>query len=323
MSATPRLVLVTGPTGAGKSELALGLAEQLGGEIVGADSIQLYRRLDIGSAKPTAAERARVPHHLVDRVDPRSEYTAADFAEDAAQAVDEIAGRGAVPIVVGGSALYQRALLRGICEAPGSDPAIREDLATRAEVDGWPALHAELSRLDPDTAARIHPNDRIRIERALEVVLASGQSLSAHQRGHGELPERYPSLKLGVNIPREALYERIDRRVLAMVDAGWFAEVEALLSDGYDPGLKPLQAIGYRDVVAHLRGEREFEEAIRRIQRDTRRFAKRQLTWFRKDRDVNWYRPRVGLAGELADAVGRFHRGEDPDLPAGDESAKP
>ncbi len=318
-----RLILVTGPTGVGKSDLALGLAEALRGEIVGADSVQLYTRLDIGSAKPTAEERARVPHHLVDRIDPRQEYTAADFARDATAAVEEIAARGGAPIVVGGTALYQRALLRGICEAPGADPALRERLAARAAAEGWPALHAELATRDPEAAARIHPNDRIRIERALEVALAGGQPMSRRQDDHGGQPERFPTLKLGVNLPREELYARIDRRVAAMVGAGWFAEVEGLLADGYDPALKPLQAIGYRDVVACLRGELTLEEAVRRIQRDTRRFAKRQLTWFRKDRDVHWYRPRAGLAEELAAAVGRFLRGEDPDLPDGDESAKP
>ncbi len=319
----PRIVVVAGPTGVGKSDLALGLAERLGGEIVGADSIQLYRHLDIGSAKPTVAERARIPHHLVDRIDPRQPYTAADFADDAARAIDGILERGARPLVVGGTLLYQRALVYGICDAPGEVAGIRAELARRAELEGWPALHAELERRDPDAAAKIHPNDRIRIERALEVLESGGRAMSDRQREHASAPPRYETLELGVNLPREQLYRRIERRVDAMIDAGWFGEVEALLAAGYDPALKPLQAIGYRDVVACLRGEIDRDEAVRRIRRDTRRFAKRQLTWLRRSPRVSWYGPRAGLAGELEPAVRRFFEGDDPDLPPMDESAKP
>jgi len=319
----PRIAVVAGPTGVGKSDVALELAELLGGEIVGADSVQLYRLLDIGSAKPTAAERARVPHHLVDVIDPREPYTAADFSRDAARCIDDIHARGAVPLLVGGTALYVRAVLRGICEAPGEATALREEINARAAEEGWPALHAELARTDPAAAARIHPNDRIRIERALEVALSGGGAMSERQAEHAAEPPRYEALHLVVNVPRDALYARIDQRVQRMLDAGWFAEVEALLGAGYDADLKPLQAIGYRDVVACLRGEIDRDEAVRRIQRDTRRFAKRQLTWLRKEPGVRWYLPRVGLARELAPGIARFLAGDDPGLPEMDESAKP
>lgn len=321
--AAPRIVVVAGPTGVGKSDVALELAEHLGGEIVGADSVQLYRHLDIGSAKPTREERARVPHHLVDVLDPREPYTAADFARDAADAIGDIRSRGAVPLLVGGTALYVRALVEGICEAPGEATEVREALARRAEAEGWPALHGELARRDPVAAERIHPNDRVRIERALEVALTGGGAMSTRQAEHRQAPPRFRALHLALNIPREELYARIDLRVEIMLDGGWFAEVEALLDAGYDADLKPLQAIGYRDVVACLRGEVEREEAVRRIQRDTRRFAKRQLTWLRKEPGVRWYRPRTGLARELAPGITRYLAGEDPGLPDMDESAIP
>lgn len=321
--AAPRIVVVAGPTGVGKSDVALELAEHLGGEIVGADSVQLYRHLDIGSAKPTREERARVPHHLVDVLDPRESYTAADFARDAGNAIGDIRSRGAVPLLVGGTALYVRALVEGICEAPGETTEVRETLARRAAAEGWPALHEELARLDPVAAERIHRNDRIRIERALEVALTGGGAMSLRQAEHRQAPPCFLALHLALNIPREELYARIDRRVEFMLDGGWFAEVEALLDAGYDADLKPLQAIGYRDVVACLRGEVEREEAVRRIQRDTRRFAKRQLTWLRKEPGVHWYRPRTGLARELAPGIARYLAGENPGLPDMDESAKP
>ena len=304
------IVAVIGPTGIGKSDLGLELAERFGGEIVSADSIQLYRYLDIGSAKPTRAERERVPHHLVDIVDPDVEYTAADFERDALAAVDDIHSRGALPVVVGGTALYLRVLLWGLCEAPPADETIRRELAARAQAEGWPALHAELATLDPTTAARVHPNDRIRIERGLEVVLASGKPLSEYQQG-GFGPPRYRSFVVGLNVPREQLYERINHRVERMISSGWFEEVESVLARGYDAQLKPLQAIGYRDVVACLQGNIDREEAKRRIQRDTRRFAKRQLTWFLKDEDIRWHEPGPGLADELTEPVQRFLTAED------------
>jgi len=305
-----RVVAVLGPTGIGKSSLGLELAERFGGEIVSADSIQLYRYLDIGSAKPTLEERARAPHHLVDIVDPDQEYTAADFERDALAAVGEIHGRGALPVVVGGTALYMRVLLWGLCEAPPADEGIRRELALRAEREGWPALHAELAQLDPVTAARVHPNDRIRIERGLEVVLASGKPISEYQLG-GFADPRYPSFIIGLNVPREQLYERINGRVEQMISSGWFEEVESLLARGYDAQLKPLQAIGYRDVVACLQGTIDREEAVRRIQRDTRRFAKRQLTWFLKEEGIRWHEPGPGLADELMEPIRRFLAAED------------
>ncbi len=301
-----RVVAVVGPTASGKTTVGLHLARELDGEIVSADSVQLYRELDVGSAKPTAEERAAAPHHLIDVVDPDAPYTAADYERDASAAIREIAGRSKVPIIVGGTTLYVRALLHGLCPAPPGDEAIRRRLAERAIAEGWPALHAELATLDPDAASRIHPNDRIRIERALEVVLATGQPLTRVQETHAFPGNGFPAFQIALRLPRELLYERIDRRVLQMFDEGWIEEVESLLERGYDPDLKPLQAIGYRDVVQLVRGEQGREEAVRRIQRDTRRFSKRQMTWLRKEPGIHWHDPREGLEDTLLRRIRAF-----------------
>jgi tRNA dimethylallyltransferase len=305
-----RVVAVVGPTASGKTTVGLRLARELGGEIVSADSVQLYRELDVGSAKPTAEERAAAPHHLIDVVAPDAAYTAADFERDASAAIRDIAARGGVPIIVGGTTLYVRALLHGLCPAPPGDEAIRQRLAERARDEGWPALHAELRSLDPDAADRIHPNDRIRIERALEVVLVTGQPMSRVQQDHAFPGNGFPAFQVALRLPRELLYERIDRRVLEMLDEGWIEEVESLLARGYDPQLKPLQAIGYRDVVRLVRGEQGREEAVQRIQRDTRRFAKRQMTWLRKEPGIHWHDPREDLEDTLLQRIRAFLAGE-------------
>jgi len=302
----PRLITVVGPTATGKSALGLAIGERFDGEIVGADSVQIYRFLDIGSAKPTEEERRRLPHHLVDVVDPAEPYTAADYERDARAAVDDIVRRGRLPIVVGGTALYVRALLRGLCPAPPADAGVRAELVERAREEGWPALHRQLADLDPAAAERIHPNDRVRIERALEVVLTSGQPLSELHSRHGFPRADLAALQIGLDLPRDLLFERIDTRVEEMFGQGWVEEVESLLARGYDPDLKPLQAIGYRDVVRLIGGECSREEAVHSIQRDTRRFAKRQLTWLRKEEDILWCDPRDGLSPQLQQRVQEF-----------------
>jgi len=302
----PHLITVVGPTATGKSSLGLAVGQRFGGEIVGADSVQVYRYLDIGSAKPTEQERRLLPHHLIDFVDPAQPYTAADFHRDARAAIDAILGRGRLPIVVGGTSLYVRALLHGLCPAPPADAHIREGLADQAAQDGWPSLHARLAELDPEAAARIHPNDRVRIERALEVVLSTGRPMSDFQAEHAFPASDLASLQIGLDLPRDVLIARIDARVEEMFEQGWVEEVESLLARGYDPGLKPLQAIGYRDVVQLIAGACSREEAVSRIQRDTRRFAKRQLTWLRKEEDILWCDPRDGLTPDLEQRIHDF-----------------
>lgn len=276
-----RILVIGGPTASGKSALALELAEQLHGELICADSLTVYRGLDIGSAKPSAADRQRVPHHLLDIRDPQQPFTAADFRQEALPVIADILRRGRRPMVVGGTGLYLRVLLGGLAEAPGEDPLLREQLKRRAEQEGGAALLEELRRVDPLTAERCHPNNLIRILRALEVWYASGRPLSAWQQQHAFGDAPYSPLFIWLNHPREALYQRIDQRVETMLAAGLVTEVRGLLAAGVADDAKPLQAIGYKEVVSHLAGEIDGAQMSELIKRNTRRLAKRQITWFK------------------------------------------
>jgi len=284
----PRLLVIAGPTASGKSALALDLAETLNGEIICVDSLTVYRGFEIGSAKPTPEQRQRVPHHLLDICEPTDPFTASDFRGAAASAIQEITGRGKRPILAGGTGLYLRSLLRGLNKAPGEDPVLRELLQTRMEREGGEALLAELATVDPDTAQRLHPNNRNRIIRALEVFQTTGITLSQFQAEHGFSDSPYNSLQFCLDLPRPELYQRIDDRVDAMLTAGLVAEVQGLLQSGVPSDCKPLQAIGYKEVVAHLQGEHDQTEMTRLIKRNTRHFAKRQLTWFRAEPEMQW-----------------------------------
>ncbi|MGE5233552.1 MAG: tRNA (adenosine(37)-N6)-dimethylallyltransferase MiaA [Acidobacteriota bacterium] len=281
-------LVIVGPTAVGKSALALELAERLGGEIVNADALQAYRRLEIGTGKPTSAERARVPHHLLDVLDPVERYSAGEFARRAREVIAEVAGRGRVPIVVGGSGLYLQALLEGISPLPASDPAWRARLRARAAAEGLPALRAELQRLDPETAARLGAGDTQRILRALEVALSSGLPLSRWIALQPFGRTKLPVLAVGLTLPRAILYDRIARRARGMIERGWVDEVRRLLHEGLDPEAPAFQAIGYRQIVRHVAGEWSLEEALTETVQATRRYAKRQETWFRKRREVVW-----------------------------------
>lgn len=284
------LVVLAGPTAVGKSSLAFVLAERIGGEILAADSMQVYRGLDIGTAKPGADERRRVPHHLLDLVDPNQSFTAADYSRVACTTIAEIRDRGHLPIMVGGSGLYVRAALRGLFDGPGEEPSIREALRLEAREEGVPGLHRKLTVLDPEAAAAIHPNDLFRIVRALEVCVVKGRPISAlRAEGHRTL-RRVPGpvLLFGLERRRQELYQRIDARAEDMVAHGFVEEVRALLDRGYSPGLKPLRAIGYRHMIGHLRGQATLDRAVACLKRDTRRYAKRQLTWFRHEEEIAW-----------------------------------
>lgn len=292
----PAAVVIVGPTASGKSDLAMRLAERFGGEIVNADSMQCYRGMDIGTAKPSLAERQALPHHLFDIVDPDEAFTAADYSSLARAAITGISCRGKVPIVVGGTGLYIRALLAGLAESPGADHRAREEYRLLAERDGNEALHAVLCRLDPLAAARIHPNNRVRIIRALEVFGQTGRSITEFQQQHGFTTKWCNYLKIGVTAERSLLYEQIEQRVEQMIARGLVAEVEALLAAGYHAGLKSMAAIGYREVCAHLAGSRSLAETVELIKRNTRRYAKRQLTWFNSEADVTWFRQPLVIA---------------------------
>ena len=284
------LIAVAGPTGVGKTAVGIFLAERLDGEIVNFDSVQVYRYLDIGSAKPTPEERRRVPHHLVDFLEPSEAFNAAEFVARADEVIATLYARGKQPILVGGTGLYLKALLHGLFEV-GDVSFVREKLQARLQKEGLEALYAELKRVDPETATKVPPRDRVRILRALEVYYATGRPFSALAREHAFAPRRYPCLKIGLTLPREELYRRLDLRVEAMLRAGLLEEVKGLLKKGFSPELKPLQAIGYRQLIAYLQGEISYEEAVRLIKRDTRRYAKRQLTWFRADPEIRWFHP--------------------------------
>jgi tRNA dimethylallyltransferase len=283
------LVVLLGPTASGKSALALSLAEELGGEIVNADALQVYRGLDLGTAKPTAWERRRVPHHLVDVLPPDGALTAGEFARLAGEAIAAIRARGRVPFVVGGSGLYLRALLGGISPMPEVPPALRGWLRRRLERHGLPSLRRWLRVLDPLTASRTREGDTQRTLRGLEVALAGGRPQPWWIACRPFAAAAPDVVRVGLTLPRAVLYDRVAVRVSAMVAAGWVGEVEALLKAGLDPGLPAFQAIGYRQLAQHLRGEIGLDQAVEETIRATRRFAKRQLTWFRKEPDVAWF----------------------------------
>jgi len=292
------LICVVGATASGKSALALALAEVVGGEIVGADSRQLYRGLDVGTAKPTPAERARVPHHLFDVLDIGETCSAGRYARMAADVVAGIRARGKVPVVVGGTGLYVRALVDGIWDGPPRHPALRGALERLP--DGAP--HRWLKRLDVGGAAAIHPNDRRKLVRALEITLLEGRPASALRREHG-FPGAIRAVQVGLSWPRARLYERIDRRVVEMVEAGWVDEIRGLLDRGVDPDASGMDAVGYRDLVGHIRGEIDLDEAIRRTQKACRNYAKRQFTWFRKDARIRWLEAEDVPVRVLADTL--------------------
>lgn len=288
----PRVLALVGATATGKSALALRLGEAVGAEIVNADALQVYRGVDIGTAKPSATDRARVPHHLIDLLEPSEPFSAGEFARRARAALAEIEGRGRAALVVGGSGLYLRALTGGLAPLPPPDPELRAGLERRRAAHGLAPLRAELERLDPATAARLKAGDTQRTLRALEVVLATGRPLSSWLAAP-EVGAREPLAlrKVGLTLPRALLYDRIESRVAQMVTRGWLDEVRVLLASGVRAGCPAFRAIGYAQWVRHLAGELAYDDALRAIMTATRRYAKRQETWYRRETDVEWLDP--------------------------------
>ena len=282
------LIAILGPTGSGKTDLALCLAERFNGEIVNCDSVQIYRHFDIGTAKTPLEQRRGIPHHLIDMVEPGDVFTAGDYAALARAVLAEIAARNRVPVVAGGTGFYLRALFDGLFPGPRRDAATRTQLAAR-ERRRPGSLHRLLLRLDPKSAARIHANDINKTIRALEVCLLARQPLSKmFEQGRDRL-QGFEIVKAGLNPPREALYERLDRRFERMIDAGLLDEVRRLLQSGVSPEAKPFESLGYKQALAVVRGELSLEAAIASAQMETRRYAKRQMTWFRSERDLTWF----------------------------------
>ncbi|MBD3367875.1 MAG: tRNA (adenosine(37)-N6)-dimethylallyltransferase MiaA [Candidatus Eisenbacteria bacterium] len=285
MTGTPRdrrrtVMAIVGPTAVGKTGVAVPVARELRGEIVSADSRQIYRGLDIGTAKPDAAETAAAPHHLIDIAEPSERFDAARFASLAEHAIEDVFGRDLTPIVVGGTGFYVTSLFEGLFEGPGRDKAIRSRLEEDAARLGPRALHERLAAVDPDAADRLHPNDAVRVVRALEVHESTGRTLSAWQR-EGRREPRYRPWYVLLTMDRELLYRRIELRVDRMVEAGLLEEVDRLLASGrLAEDMPAANALGYRELIPVVRGERALEEAVEEIKRNTRRFAKRQVTWF-------------------------------------------
>ena len=284
-----RLLVVVGPTAAGKTGLALRLGREWGGEIVSCDSLQVYRGLDVGSAKPSRAERRSVPHHLIDVVAPDEPFSAADYARLGRAALASIASRGRAAIVAGGSGLYLRALLEGLFAGPSRDAELRRRLTGIAERRGDKQLHRILSRVDPRAAARIPVRDRVRVIRALEVYGRTGQAISEHHEGAQDRLQGFTTLILGLSPDRTTLRRMVEWRTAEMFARGLLDETSELLARGYSPDLRPLRAIGYRQAVAVVTGEMEEAKARHDIVAETMRYAKRQMTWFRHQLEVRWF----------------------------------
>ena len=296
-----KIVVICGPTASGKTALSIALAKAFDGEVVSADSMQIYRRMDIGTAKPTKQEMDGVPHHMLDVAEPGEAYSVSRYVEEATACVEDILARGKLPIVCGGTGLYIDGLIRGTDYQPaGTDNGIREQLEGEWEAQGAEEMMARLAAVDPDSAARLHLSDKRRILRALEVYLATGETITAHNALTKAIPPRYEAVMIGLNTePRQILYDRLDRRVGIMLEQGLLQEVQSLLEDGLLEGTAA-QAIGYKELLAYFRGEMTLETAADLIRQKSRNYAKRQLTWFRRDERVKWI---VYNAPEAAQAV--------------------
>jgi tRNA dimethylallyltransferase len=303
-SEKPKIIIICGPTGVGKTSVAIELARFFNGQVIGADSMQIYQYMNIGTAKPTVEEQSRVAHHMIDVVKPDESFDAAQFAEQARAKIFALDQQGVTSFVAGGTGLYIKALVHGLFNAQFSDADVRRRLEEEAAVHGIEFMFARLSRKDPETAQRLHPHDTYRILRALEVVEATGKAISKHHREHGFSEQPFQTLKIGLKLERTVLYQRIDQRVDAMMAAGFVDEVKDLLAKGYTTDLKSMQSIGYRHMVDFIEGRLQWDEAVRTLKRDTRRFAKRQLTWFGADSEIIWKEP--GQVKELIERVEKF-----------------
>jgi tRNA dimethylallyltransferase len=286
-----KVIIICGPTGSGKSGLGMELAARYGGSIISADSRQIYRRLDIGTAKPSKFDRERIPHYLIDVADVREDFTARRYAELATEAIEHIGRAGRIPMIVGGAGLYIEALTRGLFEGPEKDMRLRSELQARADHEGPEALHRELMRIDPETAEGISPNDVIRTIRALEILKLTGK-IPSRIKKEGRYP--VPDAEyywIGLDLPRDRLYERINSRVDRMIDDGLVEEIKELMADGLGEPIKKKKIVGYYEIINALEGDTPIDEAIELVKRHSRNYAKRQITWFKNRAAANWLDP--------------------------------
>ena len=298
-----KIAVITGPTASGKTALGVALCRKLNGEVVSADSMQIYRRMTIGTAKPTPEETEGIPHHMIDVAEPEENWSVARYVEAAAQCVEDVLSRGKLPVLVGGTGLYIDSLLSGRTFAGGPvNEALRQELSERYDEIGAAGLLGELRKVDPARAEKLHPGDKKRIVRALEVFILTVKTITQHDEETKAIPPRYDAAKIALDFEdRQDLYDRIDRRVEHMFERGLMDEVRALLDSGVPDACTAMQAIGYKEAVAALRGECSEAEALAQIQQESRRYAKRQLTWFRRDREIEWHR--FGRSPNLDEAL--------------------
>ncbi len=289
------IICIAGPTASGKTALAVELAKELNGEVVSCDSMQVYRRMDIGTAKPTTDEMQGIPHHMIDVAEPDEDFSVSRYCNLAAPIVEDIVSRGKTAVIAGGTGLYMDALIQGNDFAPFPSTGVREKLEQEARAQGIQVLYDRLKSIDPEAAGRLHLSDQKRIIRALEVYLETGETITEHNRKTQLLPPRFSPIWLGLDFENRAeLYERIDRRVGIMLEQGLIGEIQGLLSSGIPEKCTAMQAIGYKEFVAALNGECTLEEAADQVRQSSRRYAKRQLTWFRRNKSIYWLTRRPG-----------------------------
>jgi len=303
MNKKPKIVVVVGSTASGKSNVAIDIARKFDGEIINADSMQVYKYMDIGTAKPTLEERARVRHHMIDLVEPDEDYNVGVYVRDARKVIEKLFKSNKQIVVVGGTGLYIKALVRGLVDVHGGSSKIRNDLEKEIECFGLKSLYDKLIKVDSDAANRIHPNDRVRIVRALEVFYHTKQPISEIQKKHGFRESPYEALIIGIYHERWELYKRINDRVDEMIKNNLIPEVDSLLKQGYGPELKSMQSLGYKEIGQYIRGNDTLDDAVSLLKRNTRRYAKRQFTWFKKDELVQWFSDR----NEMFSLVEKFY----------------
>lgn len=300
----PKIIVICGPTALGKTSISIDLAKIFYGEVINADSMQIYRYMDIGTAKPTPEEQAAVAHHMVDIINPDEPFDARQYALMAQEKIKQLHIKGVIPLIVGGTGLYIKALVHGLFNLGPLDAYVRDKLIQKANVQGSNFLHKQLMGCDPYAAQRIHPNDTYRIIRALEIYETTGKPISKLHREHKFSDTPYNVLKIGLIMARDLLYDRINKRVDVMIEAGFVDEVKWLIKEGYSTDLKSMRSIGYRHMVDFIQGNSSWSEALGIFKRDTRRYAKRQLTWFKADAEILWTAP--GRVDDLRPVIKKF-----------------